>query len=118
MDSKDKSRTDEKSKTHKRHKGKKKKEANKVMKDTSSKGTGNKRQHHQTDQDRAFEGIETTSHPTPQQANKGAEHKNVAEAASSEPEMESKGKANEDMEIHSRIDPESDTIEGPLAQRK
>ena len=50
-------------------------------------------------------------------ANKGAEQENTLEAIHSELEMESKEKVNEDMEIHSRIDPETDTIEGPLAQR-
>ena len=36
----------------------------------------------------------------------------------SELEMESKEKANEDMEIHSKIDPDNDIIKDPLALRR
>ena len=44
MDSKDKSKIDERGKTHKRHKGKKKKEEDKANTDTRRKGLGNNMQ--------------------------------------------------------------------------
>ena len=101
MDSKDKSKIDERGKTHKIHKGKKKKEEDKANKDTRRKGLGNNMQQQQIDQDKESEGIEMISRLTLHQVNKGAKNENTIEVVYTEFEMESKEKVNEDMEIHS-----------------